>query len=412
MGRHYQQGLALFRLRRYREGLNAFTEDLSEEPGNASALAMRAGCLLNLGRIRSADAEIKSALHIDPNLAYAHFVLSLIRAEQFRWRQAETSVREAIRLSPQPAYFQHLGEICFRKSRYAECLGVLDQGLSLDPRDAPSLLLRSRCLNELGRFKEAKECLYLILQKDAENSSAHLALGKLKLQIGNAVDARDHLLEARRLNPVSRHDRSALAATYAYFVWPLRDLERFRNLFDAWSASGRWLLLAAICTFLVSIAVCLQSFPLIVRMVFLASFNLFAALKTVRLVGKTIGKVVFKNDLQIRWYEYLPDIFRLTLAVIVHAFCSALALLCSEVPLVALALGWIPPNVEYYIVLGKQVEFKTVDDSFPYLLRLGCITGPVGAAGVLLNESQSNWLVMACWCISLLFSYLFTVRWR
>ena len=50
MGRHFQQGSMLFQLGRYREAVDALTEELNEQPDSAMAFAMRAAAWINLGR--------------------------------------------------------------------------------------------------------------------------------------------------------------------------------------------------------------------------------------------------------------------------------------------------------------------------------------------------------------------------
>src|SRR4051794_19112838 len=151
MGRHYRQGAALFELRRFREAADAFTEDLAEEPQAVLSMAMRAASWLNLGQVKIAHDDVRGALRINPSIGYPHYILSCVRAKQGNPRDAETAVREAIRLEQRPLYYFKLAEIFYFRRHYTESLRVAEEGLAIDPTQTNLGILRAKCLIAIGK---------------------------------------------------------------------------------------------------------------------------------------------------------------------------------------------------------------------------------------------------------------------
>jgi tetratricopeptide (TPR) repeat protein len=390
--------------------VDAFSEELTEAPESELAYAMRAASWLNFGKTKDALSDVLEALRVSPNFGYAHYILSCVETNRGRSWKAEAAVREALRLEPRAEYFFRLAEIYNVRGLYSECLGILGEGLALDPWDTNCLMLRAKCLSALGRQQDAKECLSAVLSTNPEDPAAHQALGKLTLEIGSAEHARDSLREARRLNPISHNDRNALAAAYGRMIWPLSLCEPFRIRYEHWLPSRRWMFLASTATVLLLIScICYPHWYVSVP-VFLIAFNLVAMSITFDMFATAVGKFVYKKDLDIKWYRLLPELFRFVFPVLLHVFVlSFMAIVCACAPILAvLILGFIV-NFELLLLIVRSRFLKQL--GFMVIAVLGVFI-PLGMSASFAIDAPLTIAVLLCWSISLGFSYLLSVHLR
>jgi tetratricopeptide (TPR) repeat protein len=410
MGKHFQQGAMLFHLGRYREAIDALTEELNEQPGSAVAYAMRAAAWINLGRTRYAANDVREALRSAPELAYAHYILSFVRANHGHMRGAEGAIREALRLDPSADYFFRLAELHFIRGRFNDCREVLDNALAIDPFHAGSLMLRAKTLAAVGLHDEARNCLHSVLAQNPENPAAHHALGSLTLQAGNSVEALDSLREARRLNPIKHNDRHALAAAYGRLLKPFRIFDRYLIRYQSWTPALRWFLLAGTATWLLLLVNLLESNKLLLVPLYLLVFNLIIAPMSFELLSIAFGKIMFRRDLDIAWYRLLPEAIRIVFPVLIHLMISGMALLCAYQPTFALLFLCFVPNVELIVVLiRKSSIIATIAGG---VIAFFFIFIPIGMAAAFSIDSSQFLTVLTCWNISLVFSYLLSVYWR
>jgi tetratricopeptide (TPR) repeat protein len=411
MGRHYEHGVVLFGMGRYRDAIDAFTSELSDNPDCALSYAMRAASWLNNQRIRFAQRDIVNALRLAPDLAYAHYILSCIHSGQGRVKAAEAAVREALRLDPRPEFFCRLGEIEFGRNRMEQCRRALEEGLALDPCHAPSLMLQAKALAAIGRHADACECLHVLLSQNPESPEAHHALGSVTLQSGNTGEALNALREARRLNPIKHHDRDALGAAYGRLLWPLRILDRYLLRYESWSPARRWCLLALAATMLIVFAYLLAPYRAVNLPLFLVAYNFFVAPMTIDLFAIPVGKVVFRKDLDLAWYRLLPESIRIVAAILFQSIATALAIVSAFEPKLAIAMLCFVPHFEFLLVLIRRP--RLVDSLGMWALAFFGVFVPTALAITnLLSKSPILFPALICWMISLVFSYLLTVRWR
>jgi Flp pilus assembly protein TadD len=411
MGNHFQRGVVLFDMERYREAIYAFTSELQDDPQCAEAYAMRAACWLNLGRLRYAKREIKDALALDPSLAYSHYIVSYIRSNQGRSQAAEAAIREALRTAPNAAYFCRLAEIMFDRHRHDDCLAALDDALALEPTHASSLLLRAKTFAALGRIDAASDCLRTVLSDDPENPSAHHALGTITLQSGNSVEARGFLREARRLSPITHNDRNALAAAYGRLLWPIRVFDRFLFRYEWWTPTKRWLLLAASSTLLILVAFVFQDQPYITIPLFVVAANLLLPPLTIDSLAAPLGKVVFRRDLDVRWYRLLPQPIWVGGAISFHAIVSFFAAIVATSPAFAMLFLLFVTNFELILVFIRHGGFLA-SAVIGFLALNGVFMPATLGVSFLLFEPPSPIAAAVAWAISLAFSYILTVHWR
>ncbi len=138
-----------------------------------------------------AERLIREALHVDPDLALAHALLSLILA------------------LGQRVGFEDRTEV-----RIAEAIHHAEQAMSLAPVDSICLGLAGCALADAGHTDRALPILEKSVQLNPVNAHAHAALGSAFLQKGDTRLAVDHLERGIALSP---HD-SRIAVWGAIFA--------------------------------------------------------------------------------------------------------------------------------------------------------------------------------------------------
>ena len=240
----------LFELGRYAEAERELRAVLAQSPDEALAHAMLAAAISSLNRFPEALRESKTAIALDPTLAYAFYAQGLVLMRWGRRRGAIRAMREAIRLDPQnPEPLYVLAWLISRRHHWNQALRAVDRALALDPRHVASLALRGELLHHLGRWEESKQAYDSALAIDPESADAHHGRGALLLAAA-IPQAADHLLEARRLEPLTRNDGERIALAVGRRTWPFRWLRPLVVRWNLWPTKRCWaafLLIMAIC---------------------------------------------------------------------------------------------------------------------------------------------------------------------
>jgi len=145
-----------------------------------------------------------------------------LRFESQDCAAAETAFREAIATDPtfEQAYM-HLGALLCAHKRCEDALTVYDMAL-LQGRDTPNVHCgRGRALEDLGRPMLAIPAYQRALELDPELALAHYRLGVLGDRLGDAISARIHFAECRRLEqaaPPAPAPKAAAQAQHESFV--------------------------------------------------------------------------------------------------------------------------------------------------------------------------------------------------
>src|SRR6185295_1356907 len=93
-----------------------------------------------------------------------------------------------------------LSRIEFERGNWADALNAADAGLAIDAENNMSLHYRSLALTRLGRQEEARRDQETLLAADPEDPHSHAARGWTLLNEGDPVKAKEHFLEALRLD--------------------------------------------------------------------------------------------------------------------------------------------------------------------------------------------------------------------
>jgi Flp pilus assembly protein TadD len=110
-----------------------------------------------------------------------------------------------------PVYLR-IGSIQFKKGRYAEALEQFQRSLWLAPNHAPSKALAARCYLLLGDYSTAAAGYSVLAEQFPDTFEYRLYLGISYRRLMRLEEAREQLLEARRLDPKSQLAAYNLAA--------------------------------------------------------------------------------------------------------------------------------------------------------------------------------------------------------
>jgi hypothetical protein len=150
------------------------------------------------------------------------------------YREAESTLQEAIRLEPDSAhYFALLASIRLARRDWNGSLEAAEQGLQLDPMDVDCTNARATALVKLGRREEAGQALDAALAEDPEDSHTHANKGWALLHSGKPKEALEHFKESLRIDPANEYAQAGIVEALkarnflyrwmlAYFLWMSR----------------------------------------------------------------------------------------------------------------------------------------------------------------------------------------------
>lgn len=155
------QGDILRRLGQFREALNIFNILIQLDPEYALALASRAAINFDLNNqnIDSCQKDINLAFAIDP-IPREPFIW-LARAKMYRYLKefdlAMADLKHLMELDPQNMTgVEIITDILFKKGKFQEALGYLNDLLNKSPNNASLLVIRAVFYHRVKQFEDAK----------------------------------------------------------------------------------------------------------------------------------------------------------------------------------------------------------------------------------------------------------------
>jgi predicted Zn-dependent protease len=168
---------------------------LAEDPDEALAHAMLAGCLLDGRRIHAALHEVGIALAIAPDLYLAQLLRGQILAAHRRFDEAEAHLAQLVQSDPQDAsLYRALADrqVLRGESGNDARRALLAKALELDPSSPATL---SDCAHFHLTRREIEDAALMAtraLEANPEHLAALYTMGEVKLAQGDADDARQH----------------------------------------------------------------------------------------------------------------------------------------------------------------------------------------------------------------------------
>ena len=153
---YLQLGDALSNAGRYAEALPAYEDALRREPKSAAALERLALCLSSLKQYSRAESTLKQALDLSPNAA-EWVELGAVRLPKGDIQGAIAAFEKAIELDPEmPDAYNTAGAIWFEIGDTARAETELRHAIRLQPNSAPAHDNLGNLLSASGRFEEAR----------------------------------------------------------------------------------------------------------------------------------------------------------------------------------------------------------------------------------------------------------------
>ena len=207
-----ERGMALLELGRARDAEQQLRRALAQEPDNATVLTLLAQAQVRQHRYEEAEDTSGSALAADPEHVPAHSVLAAALGGLGRYDDALRAVRQGLALAPELAGL-HLQEAhaLIALERHADALASTERAVRLAPNSSAAAALRAAILCDLRRYDEADAAVDEALRLDPENADAHRVRGVIALHRGGGKSAVRAHRTALRLDPTDTHSREALS---------------------------------------------------------------------------------------------------------------------------------------------------------------------------------------------------------
>ncbi|HEX6962654.1 MAG TPA: tetratricopeptide repeat protein [Lacipirellula sp.] len=248
MGRHFERGRALFALKRYREAIAEYQQELADEPSCVASQTNIAASLLNLKKFDEAETALRDAVSIDPAYPHTYYIAARIREHQGDLPGALAAIQDGIGRAPSALFFYEYARLLFVARRLEDAFAATTSALEIDPQFERALMLRADILNYLGRADEAERLLRFLLELNPENAAVHNAAGKLSLTQRQNSAAWDFLNSAAQIDPVAHLSLNELAAAQGRQLWPISVIDRGLRKLQTWKPIRRWMFVACVST--------------------------------------------------------------------------------------------------------------------------------------------------------------------
>jgi tetratricopeptide (TPR) repeat protein len=184
------------------EGMEQLDRAFQLNPDSSTVRGLRGLYFQRISNYREALTEFQTAAVLEPENGMWHISLGETHAKLGDLIRALEAYQKATTFAPEdPGYWRLLAIFCAQNNVNVRDIGVpaAQKAVILDGDDAASLDILGWLLTLDARYEEADRMLNRALQLDPQNSSAHLHLGMLYLQLNDRVSAYDHLIQARDL---------------------------------------------------------------------------------------------------------------------------------------------------------------------------------------------------------------------
>jgi protein O-GlcNAc transferase len=207
-------GLALDRIGRRTEAVDAFDRALAFNPGFFAAHYNRGNALLVLERLEEAVAAFDQALVLDPGFAGAHFNRAEALRRLERFAPALSALAQAAALSPRDvAIANSQGIVLRRLDRLDEARAAYGRALALDPNHADALYNRAGLLRQIGLRDDAIADLGRLVMLQPANADAQLMRAALLFERRRLDEARAAFEAYAKLRPDDPVGVGGIAAT-------------------------------------------------------------------------------------------------------------------------------------------------------------------------------------------------------
>jgi len=220
---------------------------LEQEPNNDHALSILARCYMNNDEVDKGIEIINKAIAIEPNESFYFYLLGFGYFQKDMALPAKNNLQKAIQLNPyNPEYFGMLSFIFLNEKEYDEALANANEGLELDPENITCLNARARALNKLKRTDEAVDTIGDSLSKDPDNKFTHATFGWNYFERGDQKKAAHHFREALRNDPNYESARLGLKESLKSNFTPYKLILQFSMWMSEKGKNFQWIFFISI----------------------------------------------------------------------------------------------------------------------------------------------------------------------
>jgi len=210
------RGLLLKQQKRWRQAEEAFHQAIAlgtKSPTPHIGLARLLDCV---GAAREAADQLEKAVALDPSHVGALMTLANYYFECYKIGAATRNVQRVLELEPRnAAALNLLGLLQLAPRRYEEAEARFRQALEIQPNSATTLANLGLALYGQGRVDEAIATLQRAIELDRTCAQAHLYLGRIHMEQRQYDEATTAFQHAAELNPKLRDARHGLLAARA-----------------------------------------------------------------------------------------------------------------------------------------------------------------------------------------------------
>jgi tetratricopeptide (TPR) repeat protein len=190
-------GTALRRSNRSAEAVEYLKRAAAVAPENAVTWRELGLAYSAQQKMTDAAAALQKAVALDADMSEAHNNLGVVWAQVGDTTRADAAFREAIRIQPDYADAHgNLGNLLSEAGRLDEARSHLEISLRLRPNDAPTRYNYAMVLGRTRDIDGAQRELEAAVRADPDFADAHLLLGTILLEKGQAEAALPHLRKA------------------------------------------------------------------------------------------------------------------------------------------------------------------------------------------------------------------------
>lgn len=197
---YYNKGNALSGLQDYDEALTIYEHTIRLTPHDVLVWLYKAWTLTALGRYEEALAAYEQAIELDPNSALAYNGKGIALSNLHRYPEALAAYDEAMRLGHNDVFtWSNKGKVLIALGRYEEALAAYDEAIRLDPKSADYYYGKGLALSGLQHYSEALVAYEHAISLKPQDAKAYHEKGMILKRLGRTKEAQQAYDRARQL---------------------------------------------------------------------------------------------------------------------------------------------------------------------------------------------------------------------
>ncbi len=210
-------GLALIKLNRWAEAVEAFADLSRRRSDSVEAAYFHAIALFNAGRVKEAEGETRRALRLDAGAAAAHTLLGIILASRGGSdTEATESLTQAVALDPASFDAQfYLGRVQYASLDHDAAVKSLRAAVKINPKHSDARFFLGTALEAAGDSEAAMVEYQELVRLAPDSANGQTGLGALLVKQGKLDEAIAALRRATSLDPRSFEAHWALGRALA-----------------------------------------------------------------------------------------------------------------------------------------------------------------------------------------------------